>query len=73
MSPADQQAAEHHHNAQVHLRATKKSISLARERLPLCPRDTEARGILAELLRIERRLEALAVPEPVQLEARLCG
>lgn len=66
MSPADKAAAEFFHNAQVHLRSAKKSLSLARERLPLCPRDTACLQLVAELLRIERRIEALATPEPVQ-------
>lgn len=66
MSPADARAAEFFRNAQVHLRAAKKSLSVGRGFLPACPRDVKALKLAAVLLGVERELEALSQPTPVQ-------
>lgn len=66
MSPADQQAASCFAEAVRQIRGAKHSLSQGRQRLPLCPRDTECLQLAAELLRIERRIAALAVPVPTQ-------
>ena len=66
MNPADAKAAEFFRNAQVHIRAAKKSLSVGRGFLPACPRDAKALKLAAVLLGVERELEALSQPAPVQ-------